>query len=179
MMQNHDVLATWLEGHSYETNYRPIPIEEYLVYDGYIYPASAASVLTKTATQFRSTQPSTQTTNSAQPTRMIQSSSDKELKDPIINAVVSLASETVRAGYGVLVFASSRSGCEADAEIISKAMPGPDELDPAIRFQRLELLSDLRNLSTGIDPTWEKTIPYGVVFHRRVFSPSTSRGEKY
>jgi DNA polymerase theta len=104
--------------------------------------------------------------------RIVQPSSHKELKDPIVNAMVSLATETARAGYGALVFASSRSGCEVDAKIISKAMPDPDELDPEIRFHRLELLSDLRSLSTGIDPGLEQTIPYGVVFHRMVFCAS-------
>ena len=29
--QNIHVLKTWLQGHSYETHYRPVPIEEHLV----------------------------------------------------------------------------------------------------------------------------------------------------
>jgi replicative superfamily II helicase len=96
---------------------------------------------------------------------MIEPSTHKELKDPLLNAVVSLAIETARAGFGVLVFASSRAGCESHAKVISKAMANLDELDANIRFRRLELLSDLASLGTDMDPILEHTIPHGVVFH--------------
>ncbi|GAW25255.1 putative DNA polymerase theta subunit [Rosellinia necatrix] len=82
-----------------------------------------------------------------------------------MNAVVALANETARSGYGVLVFCSSRQGCELDARLIGRVLPQANELHPAIVEKRLELLGDLRSLSTELDPTLAETIPAGVAFH--------------
>lgn len=85
----------------------------------------------------------------------------------MLNAVVSLASETARAGYGALVFASSRFGCESDARWIARVMPALDELDSSVAEKRIELLAELRSLGTGLDPILEETVPMGVAFHRK------------
>jgi replicative superfamily II helicase len=162
-----NLLKNWLQGHSYETFYRPIPIEEHLVYDGKIYPASSTTGLFKPATQLHA-EPhldAPPTLCSAQPVRLIDASVHKELQDAVRNAVVALAAETVGAGYGVLVFCSSRGGCEADALLISRALPGADLLDQTTLEKRLNLLADFQSLSTGLDQTLENTIPKGVVFH--------------
>ncbi|KAK4128798.1 P-loop containing nucleoside triphosphate hydrolase protein [Parathielavia appendiculata] len=164
-LTNIGLLKDWLQGHSYETHYRPVPIEEHLVYDGRIYAAGTAASLLKTITQLDSI--ATQHSQSrVQPVRIIEPSADKELKDSIRNAVVALANETVRAGYGVLVFSSSRAGCESDAVLISRVLPTFAEADPIIQEKRLDLLGDLRSLPTGLDPKLEQTIPSGVAFHR-------------
>ncbi|KAL2017486.1 hypothetical protein VTK56DRAFT_2028 [Thermocarpiscus australiensis] len=163
-LTNIDLLRKWLQGHSYETHYRPVPIEEHLVYDGKIYPAGTAASLLKALTQL---DPRTQSSQSrVQPSRVIKPSDHKELKDPVLNAVVALANETARAGYGVLVFSSSRAGCESDALLISRVLPTFAETDPAIQEKRLDLLGDLRSLSTGLDAKLEQTVPSGVAFHR-------------
>ncbi|KAK3310567.1 P-loop containing nucleoside triphosphate hydrolase protein [Chaetomium strumarium] len=158
-LTNIEFLRNWLQGHSYETHYRPIPIEEHLVYDGKIYAAGTTASLLKTLTQLDARSQFSQ--SRLQPLRIIDPSEHKELKDPVRNAVVALANETARAGYGVLVFSSSRAGCESDAVLISRAMPAFAEADPATQEQRLDLLSDLRSLSTGLDPKLEQTIPFG------------------
>lgn len=162
-LTNIKLLATWLQGHFYETQYRPVPIEEHLVYDGRIYAAGTTSRLIKTAaTQANGTQVS-QAPSTAIGT--IAASDAKELQDPVLNAVVALASETARAGYGVLVFASSRAGCESDALIISRVMPALYECNTDIQEKRTDLLGDLRSLPGGLDPTLEQTITSGVAFH--------------
>ncbi|TDZ25904.1 Helicase and polymerase-containing protein TEBICHI [Colletotrichum orbiculare MAFF 240422] len=162
-MSNIKLLAHWLDAHSYETRYRPVPIEEHLVYEGCIYPASTSSELLKTASKLQS---GTQMAQSGlKATRRVEVSSHKEFRDPVLNAVVSLASETARAGYGALVFASSRPGCESDARWIARVMPSHDELDAETVEKRIDLLAELRSLGTGIDPVLEETIPMGVVFH--------------
>ncbi|KAK4239813.1 P-loop containing nucleoside triphosphate hydrolase protein [Achaetomium macrosporum] len=165
-LTNIELLREWLQGHSYETRYRPIPIEEHLVYDGKIYAAGTTASLLKTLTQLDARSQLSQAR--VQPLRVISPSEHKALKDPVRNAVVALANETARAGYGVLVFSSSRAGCELDAVLISRAMPTFAEADPAIQEQRFDLLSDLRSLSTGLDPKLEQTIPFGVAFHREL-----------
>lgn len=101
-----------------------------------------------------------------EPLRLIQPSQVKEFSNPLTNAVVALANETARAGYGALVFCSSRLGCERNAVLISQVLPRPDELLPGIMEKRTELLNDLRSTSTGLDHTLEKTVPVGVAFHR-------------
>lgn len=161
-LKNIPLLATWLQGHHYETHYRPVPIEEHLVCDGQIYAAGTTARLIKAATQASGTQ-ATQARSIAIGT--IASSDARELQDPVLNAVVALASETACAGYGVLVFASSRAGCEADALIISRALPALHEMDTDIQEKRVDLLGDLRSLPGGLDPTLERTIPKGAAFH--------------
>lgn len=104
------------------------------------------------------------------PTRQIEESSHKEFRDPVLNAVVSLAHETALMGYGALVFAGSRGICESDARLISRVMPQPHEVDSKTMDKRMDLLSELRSLSTGADPVLEETVLSGVAFHRK--SPS-------
>ncbi|KAJ4296015.1 hypothetical protein N0V88_004717 [Collariella sp. IMI 366227] len=160
-LTNIKLLKDWLQGHSYETHYRPVPIEEHLVYDGKVYAAATTASLLKTVVELDSQSQASK----LEPLRIISPSDHKELKDPVRNAVVTLANETARAGYGVLVFSSSRAGCESDAVLISRVMPTFDEADPVIQEKRLDLLGDLQNLSTGLDPKLEQTIPAGVAFH--------------
>ncbi|KAL2136036.1 hypothetical protein VTI74DRAFT_5772 [Chaetomium olivicolor] len=161
-LTNIELLKKWLQGHSYETHYRPVPIEEHLVYDGRIYAAGTTATLLKRVAELDSRSQASK----PEPLRIISPSDHKELKDPVRNAVVALANETARAGYGVLVFSSSRAGCESDAVLISRVMPTFAEADPVMQEKRLDLLGDLRSLSTGLDLKLEQTIPAGVAFHR-------------
>lgn len=161
-LKNGKLLAKWLQGHHYETTYRPVPIEEHLVCDGTIYAAGTTSRLIRAATQAVGTQ-APQAHSSALGT--ISPSGAKELQETVLNSVVALANETARAGFGVLVFAGSRAGCESDALIISRVMPLPREMNVDIQERRIDLLGDLRSLPGGLDPMLEQTIPNGVAFH--------------
>ncbi|KAI2640534.1 P-loop containing nucleoside triphosphate hydrolase protein [Hypomontagnella submonticulosa] len=156
-LQNMDLLSHWLGAHIYSTFYRPIPIEEYLVHEGKIYPASSSSGLLKAASQLASN-------SRPVPVRIVQPSPHKEFKDTVLNSVVALATETARSGYGALVFCNSH-GCEFDARLISRALRNNEHLDPAIIEKRLDLLADLRSLSTGLDTCLAETIMFGVAFH--------------
>ncbi|KAF4467450.1 DNA polymerase theta subunit [Fusarium albosuccineum] len=155
-LPNMDLMAQWLDGHCYETRYRPVPIEEHLVHDGNVYPAGSTSSLIKTAAQLNSR--SAQTQSAARPIRRIEPSTHKELRDPVLNAVVTLAYETAISGFGALVFAGSRGVCESDARWISRSMPPPTELNPELVDKRMDLLGELRSLNTGIDPVLEETV---------------------
>lgn len=159
-----NLMAQWLDGHSYETRYRPVPIEEHLVFNGGIYPAGSTRSIIKTAAHLNTNGSTKDRTAAA---RRIEPSTHKEFTDPVLNAVVTLARETASTGYGVLVFAGSRGICESDARWISRVMPEPHELDPALVDKRMDLLGELRSLSTGVDPVLEETVLYGVAFHRK------------
>ncbi|KAG6000239.1 hypothetical protein E4U21_005684, partial [Claviceps maximensis] len=162
-LPNLDLLATWLTAHSYETRYRPVPIEEHLVYDGKIFLAGPNDGLGHTASQLSSQDVTGGGT--ATPIRRIEKSIHKELMDPLLNSVLSLAYESASMGYGVLIFAGSRGMCESDARWVSRVMPQPHELDASILERRVNLLGDLRSLSTGVDPVLEETVLKGVAFH--------------
>lgn len=163
--KNVEVLAEWLGAHRYQTMYRPVPIDEHLVYESAIYAASSTGSMLKAATQ--SKLGPIQTQGPSNPVRLIQPSLHKELQDPVLNAVVSLANETVRSGYGVLVFCSSRLGCETDARVISRVVPGAEELDAISAEKRADLLGELRSLPSGLDSVLAETVPFGVAFHRK------------
>ena len=142
-----------------------MPIKEHLVFEGKIYPVASNSFLFKTASQLNPDCPSSQ--SSLQPSHIIQESAHREFRDPVLNSVVALASETAVAGYGVLVFAGSRAACESDARWISRVLSRMQDTDPATDSRRIDLILELRALSSGIDPVLEETIPFGVAFHRK------------
>lgn len=148
----------------YKTFYRPIPVEEHLVHEGKIYSASSTISIMKTASQARQSSGDALEL-SGQPVKEITKSQHKEFQDPVLNAVIALANETARSGYGVLIFCSSRQGCESDARIISRVLPQANELDSYTFERRLNLIGDLRSLSTELDPNLAETIPAGVAFH--------------
>ncbi len=168
-LPNIDLLSTWLGAYSYQTRYRPIPIEEHLVYDGCIYSAEAAGAhslgllqggaRTSTSQEIKD---ATAVARPLMPLRSIQPSLHKELLDAVTNAVVALATETARAGFGALVFASSRAAAESDALLISRAMPVPAT---DVGDARADLLGELQSLSTGLDATLSQTVMAGVGFH--------------
>ncbi|KAI9758659.1 MAG: hypothetical protein M4579_002907 [Chaenotheca gracillima] len=160
-LSNTELLAKWLGARFYRSKYQPVPIEEFLVYENAIYPA-ARSVVENFAGASADL-PSSQSEVSA--AREIEPSPFIELKNPMINAVVSLTMETVQAGYSALVFCSSRSGCERDAALISEVMPAANGLSPELIQARKDVLSDLRNTSVGLEPPLENAILRGVGFH--------------
>ncbi|KAI1637387.1 P-loop containing nucleoside triphosphate hydrolase protein [Biscogniauxia mediterranea] len=162
-LANIDILSRWLDAHTYTTFYRPVPIEEHLVHEGNIYLSAQTTSIIRTAGKAGTS--SNMNRPNSQPIRTIEPSVHKELQDPVLNAVVALADETARSGYGVLVFCSSRQGCESDARLISRVLPHAHQLDHTILEKRLDLLGDLRSLPTGLDPTLAMTVPAGVAFH--------------
>ncbi|KAK6587192.1 hypothetical protein PZA11_000482 [Diplocarpon coronariae] len=170
-LHNAELLAKWLDNAKfYVSKYRPVPVEEHLVFDNAIYPASSSSRFYQTATQLNVQSELTQAQAMTQPKprayRTIQQSGCKELNNPLTNSVVALANETARAGYGALVFCSSRVGCERDAQLISQVLPQPEQVESLTMDRRRELLNDLRSTNTGLDQVLGKTIPVGVAFHR-------------
>lgn len=160
-LTNVEVLANWLDAKYYSTKYVPVPIEEYLVYDRSIYPVSTSNAFLKTASQLNSTQPFPVVS----PSRMIQISEHNELKNPLTNAVVSLAVETAKAGYGALIFCSGRQGCQSTASLVSEAMPILSDVDEKMLDRRKDVISELRSLPVGLDDTLDKTVMKGVAFH--------------
>lgn len=140
------------------------------MFENIIYSATTSSAFFKTASQLSLTDHKISTP----PSRSILPSNHKELQKPVINAVVSLATETVKASYGALIFCSGRQGCQIDALLISEAMPPESKVDADVLDRRKQVLTELRSLPVGLDSSLEKSIPRGVAFHRGLPEQLTS-----
>ncbi|KAJ5934146.1 Helicase C-terminal [Penicillium verhagenii] len=154
-LSNTEMLADWMNARFFISNYRPVPIDEYMVYENAIYPATTSRQLLQTATKLVST--------SVPPLRIIEPSTYKELGNAATNAMVALAVETAAAGYGALVFCGSRNACQINAATIGEAMPHTQDKEELNR--RFDLLADLRSLTCGLDPVLEQTVVKGTGFH--------------
>lgn len=155
------MIAAWLEAKFYVAKHRPVEIHEFLVYNSAVYPTADSNAFFRTASQLSS--PS-KTQKPPRPCRVIESSQYKELENPTVNAVVSLAIETANASYGALVFCSSRQGTQTMAQLISKAVPNNRISENALDA-RLELIAILQALPGGCDPVLGETIVKGVAYH--------------
>jgi replicative superfamily II helicase len=166
-LSNPKVLADWLGAKFYVSKYRPIPIEEHLVYDNAIYDTANAKDFFRTASQLSGRPLSAEATPTQKPAvarRRIERSSHLELENPVINAVVALATETAKQGFGVLVFCSSRPGTERMAAIIADSVL-VDGVTEETYDARSDLMASLQLLPNGYESTFNKTIPSGVGFH--------------
>ncbi|KAL2863887.1 DEAD/DEAH box helicase [Aspergillus lucknowensis] len=165
-ISNTELLADWINARYYISTFRPVPVDEYLVFENAIYPAATSRQLFKTVSKLTSTSGlSFSDAVPPQPQRTIQSSAFRELSNPMTNAMVALSVETVAAGYGVLVFCGSRQACQIQAALVSEAMPELSTTDVGEVNKRLDLLADLRSLPSGLDPALEITLLKGVGFH--------------
>lgn len=156
------LLARWLNAKYYKSQYKPVPVEEFLVCDHKIYPASTSRAFSKVTGQLQLAEELPK----VKPIRIVRPSEYKDLKNPVSNAVVSLAVETVEAGFGALVFCSARQGCQSTAFLVSEAISVNMETAAEVLDQRKNVISELRSLSIGLDELLEKTIIKGVAFHR-------------
>lgn len=162
------MLAEWMNAAYFVSTYRPIPIDDYLVYENAIYPAATSRQLFQTISKLKSMSNAT-LMECMPPDRVIRPSTFRELANPMTNSTVALAIDTADAGHGALVFCGSRHMCQTQAAVISEAMPAPAENTDELS-KRLDLLADLRSLPSGLDPVLEKTLVRGVGFHRKYHS---------
>jgi DNA polymerase theta len=169
-LSNPQLIAGWLNAKFYISKYRPIPVEEHLVYENAIYTTSNEKQLFWIASQLSSNSSIEKPPTAA---RTIQKSPHRELASPLSNAVVALAVETATSGYGALVFCSSRQGCEATAVLISGAMP-MEYISADILDKRSDLIASLEALPSGFEPALSKTISCGVAFHHAGMALSSS-----
>nr|POE91459.1 helicase and polymerase-containing protein tebichi [Quercus suber] len=86
-MPNVEAVADWLQAALYQTDFQPVPLEEYIKVGNTIYSKKMDIV------------------------RTISKASDLGGKDP--DHIVELCNEVVQEGHSVLIFCSSRKGCES------------------------------------------------------------------
>ena len=165
VLQNTEDLANWLDAKFYVSTYKAVPIQEFLAYENKIYPAATSEPGSGVLASSNAPERRRSFRETTKAVRVIEPSKHPELKKHSKNTIVSLALETVTTGYGVLVFCSSRAGCQTTAELISRAMPV--NLTPDLLEQRKEVLNSLKCLMLPVDAILESIILCGVAFHRK------------
>ncbi|KAH9615418.1 hypothetical protein KSS87_023001 [Heliosperma pusillum] len=141
-MPNVAAVADWLHAALYQTEFRPVPLEEYVKVGNNIYDKKMEVV------------------------RTIPKSADLGGKDP--DHVVQLCNEIVQDGHSVLIFCSSRKGCESTARHISTYLK---KFSAKIQDEQSEFtdvfsaIDALRRCPVGLDPVLEETLPSGVAYH--------------
>ncbi|KAL4898218.1 hypothetical protein BDV59DRAFT_166419 [Aspergillus ambiguus] len=163
-LSNTELLAEWINANYFVSTYRPVPIDEYLVYENAIYPAATSRQLFQMITKLASV-PAVSLTDTMPPHRIVEPSAFREFANPVTNAMVALSVDTAASGYGALVFCGSRQGCQIHASTICEAMPTQSAVDPEELGKRLDLIAELRSLPSGLDPVLETTLVKGVGFH--------------
>ncbi|XP_074287036.1 helicase and polymerase-containing protein TEBICHI [Silene latifolia] len=141
-MPNVAAVADWLHAALYQTEFRPVPLEEYVKVGNSIYDKKMEVI------------------------RTIPKSADLGGKDP--DHVVQLCNEIVQDGHSVLIFCSSRKGCESTARHISMYLK---KFSAKIQDEQSEFtdvssaIDALRRCPAGLDPVLEQTLPSGVAYH--------------
>nr|VDD00395.1 unnamed protein product [Brassica oleracea] len=150
-MPNVGAVADWLQVRQteslfdislYQTEFRPVPLEEYIKVGNTIYNKKMEVV------------------------RTIPKAADMGGKDP--DHIIELCNEVVQEGNSVLIFCSSRKGCESTARHISKLIKKvPIDVDGEhSEFMDIQSAIDaLRRSPSGVDPVLEETLPSGVAYH--------------
>ncbi|XP_065858049.1 helicase and polymerase-containing protein TEBICHI isoform X2 [Euphorbia lathyris] len=140
-MPNVAAVADWLQAALYQTDFRPVPLEEFIKVGNTIYNKKMDIV------------------------RTILRAADLGGKDP--DHIVELCNEVVQEGHSVLIFCSSRKGCESTAKHVSKFLK-KFSINIQNNSEFLDIASAidaLRKCPVGLDPTLEETLPCGVAYH--------------
>ncbi|CAI8605756.1 unnamed protein product [Vicia faba] len=141
-MPNVAAVADWLQAALYQTEFRPVPLEEYIKVGSSIY------------------------NKNMELSRTIPKGADLGGKDP--DHVVELCNEIVQEGQSVLIFCSSRKGCESTARHVAKFLKSftVDINENNCEFADItSAINSLRKCPAGLDPILEETFPAGVAFH--------------
>ncbi|VVB10640.1 unnamed protein product [Arabis nemorensis] len=142
-MPNVGAVADWLQAALYQTEFRPVPLEEYIKVGNIIYNKKMEVV------------------------RTIPKAADMGGKDP--DHIIELCNEVVQEGNSVLIFCSSRKGCESTARHIAKLIKiVPIYVDGENNSEFMDIKSAidaLRRSPSGVDPVLEETLPSGVAYH--------------
>uniref|UniRef100_A0A667YA76 DNA polymerase theta n=1 Tax=Myripristis murdjan TaxID=586833 RepID=A0A667YA76_9TELE len=141
-LPNLSLLAGWLDAELYQTDYRPVPLQEHLKVGNNIYDSSLSLVR-----QFT-------------PALQVKGDDDH---------IVSLCYETVSEGHSVLLFCPSKNWCEKLADSIAREFYNLRHTAPqAVGLDQeglKDVIAQLRRTPAGLDPILQRTVPWGVAFH--------------
>nr|XP_010298788.1 PREDICTED: DNA polymerase theta [Balearica regulorum gibbericeps] len=148
-LPNLGLLASWLDAELYCTDFRPVPLQEWVKIGSNIYDSSMNLV------------------REFQPKLQLKGDEDH---------VVSLCYETVCEGHSVLLFCPSKNWCEKLADIIAREFYSLQQAESSAKNSSLspvvvdregidEVLDQLKRSISGLDSVLQRTLPWGVAFH--------------
>uniref|UniRef100_A0A672U7Z6 DNA polymerase theta n=1 Tax=Strigops habroptila TaxID=2489341 RepID=A0A672U7Z6_STRHB len=148
-LPNLGLLASWLDAELYCTDFRPVPLKEWVKIGSNIYDSSMNLV------------------QEFQPKLQLKGDEDH---------VVSLCYETVCGGHSVLLFCPSKNWCEKLADIIAREFYSLQQTESSGKNSALapvvvdregidEVLDQLKRSVSGLDSVLQRTLPWGVAFH--------------
>ncbi|RCV18574.1 hypothetical protein SETIT_3G311900v2 [Setaria italica] len=141
-MPNVAAVADWLQAALYQTDFRPVPLEEFIKVGNQIFDKAMNVV------------------------RILPKVADLGGKDP--DHIVEMCNEVVLQGHSVLLFCSSRKGCESTARHVAKFLKitsvGPSDVSSEFS-DAASAIDALRRCPSGLDPVLEETLPFGVAYH--------------
>ncbi|XP_059677103.1 DNA polymerase theta [Gavia stellata] len=148
-LPNLGLLASWLDAELYCTDFRPVPLKEWVKIGSNIYDSSMNLV------------------REFQPKLQLKGDEDH---------VVSLCYETVCDGHSVLLFCPSKNWCEKLADIIAREFYSLQQAESSAKNSGLspvvvdreeidEVLDQLKHSISGLDSVLQRTLPWGVAFH--------------
>ncbi|KAL7844280.1 hypothetical protein SRHO_G00228190 [Serrasalmus rhombeus] len=147
-LPNLDLLACWLNADLYHTDYRPVPLMEWVKIGNKIYDGSMNLVRPFT------------------PALPVKGDDDH---------IVSLCFETVQAGHSALLFCPSKNWCEKLADSIAREFYNlhhqEKQSDSGVQSVSLnqeglqEVVAQLKRSPAGLDQVLQRTVPWGVAFH--------------
>ncbi|XP_051467679.1 DNA polymerase theta [Apus apus] len=148
-LPNLGLLASWLDAELYCTDFRPVPLKEWVKIGSNIYDSSMNLV------------------REFQPKLQLKGDEDH---------VVSLCYETVCDGHSVLLFCPSKNWCEKLADIIAREFYSLQQAESSSKNPALapvvvdregidEVMDQLKRSVSGLDSVLQRTLPWGVAFH--------------
>jgi DNA polymerase theta len=142
-LPNIEVLSKWLNAQLYITEYRPVPLVEYIKIESKVY--------SKSGTVIRDLQ--------------VDVTEAKKLGDPDI--LIPIVHEVVQQGSSVLIFCAKKVECENCAKNVARLMVIQYEPNSQhkIHVARKSILDDLAQTPAGMDPVLALTVPNGVAYH--------------
>uniref|UniRef100_A0A0D3HTH3 Helicase and polymerase-containing protein TEBICHI n=1 Tax=Oryza barthii TaxID=65489 RepID=A0A0D3HTH3_9ORYZ len=149
-MPNVAAVADWLQKDEeftaqaalYQTEFRPVPLEEFIKVGNQVFDKDMNVV------------------------RVLPKVADLGGKDP--DHIVELCNEVVQQGHSVLLFCSSRKGCESTARHVAKFLKvaSVGSSDVGSEFPDATFAVEaLKRSPSGLDPVLEETLPSGVAYH--------------
>ncbi|KAJ1551192.1 hypothetical protein HK096_002610, partial [Nowakowskiella sp. JEL0078] len=134
-LPNISTLATWLNAKLYITDYRPVPLFEFIKVGDMIFDSQFELVR--------------------------KMNYPKDPRDP--DMIVPLVWETIKDGNSVLIFCATREGCEKVTRNICLCLQL--QVSEEIMLQRRAIVNELSRTPGGADPTLEISIMKGCAFH--------------
>ncbi|XP_053561115.1 DNA polymerase theta [Bombina bombina] len=148
-LPNLDLLASWIDAELYHTDFRPVPLMEWVKIGKTVYDSSM--------TPIREFEP------------LIDVKGDED-------HIVGLCYETVHGGHSILIFCPSKNWCEKLADTIARefynlyhrAAQQPEATISPVALDKdgiQDVVDQLKRSPAGLDAVLGRTVPWGVAFH--------------